>query len=156
MMLVHRKQRLMIVLFIVFGSAMAVGLTLFAINEGLNVFFTPTEIAEGAVPPGQNIRIGGMVKEGSVQREGLEGSRIEFVATDFNEEVRVAFDGVLPDLFREGQGVVADGYLDPSGVFQARQILAKHDENYMSAEVKAALEAAEKRQAADAAAGVKR
>ena len=145
MMLAHRKQRMMIVLFIVFGSALAVGLMLYAFNQGLNVFFTPTEIAEGVAPPGQNIRIGGMVKEGSVVRQGLEGSRIEFIATDFIEEVRVTFDGVLPDLFREGQGVVADGYIDENGVFQAERILAKHDENYMSAEVKAALEAAERR-----------
>ena len=150
MMLAHRKQRLMIVLFIVLGSTLAVGLMLYAFNQGLNVFFTPTEITEGVAPRGQNIRIGGMVKEGSVVRQGLEGSRIEFVATDLIEDVSVTFDGVLPDLFREGQGVVADGYLDEDGVFRAARILAKHDENYMSAEVKAALDAAERRQAAEA------
>ncbi|HWK54237.1 MAG TPA: cytochrome c maturation protein CcmE [Hyphomicrobiales bacterium] len=142
-----RRQKLMIVLFILLGSAVAVGLVLVAFNQGLNVFFTPSEIAEGRVPAHQNIRIGGMVKDGSLMRDGLEGTRIEFVTTDFNAEIPVAYDGVLPDLFREGQGVVAEGFIDENGVFQARQILAKHDENYMSAEVKNALEAAERKQA---------
>lgn len=146
-MLPHRKQRLSIVLFIIFGSAMAVGLMLYALNQGVNVFFTPTEVAEGAAPPGQHIRIGGMVKEGSVNREG-EGSLIEFVTTDYIADIPVSYTGVLPDLFREGQGVVAEGYLDENGKFQATRILAKHDENYMSAEVKEAMEAAERRKAA--------
>jgi len=143
-----RKQRLMIVAFIVLGSAVTVGLLLYAFDQGLNVFFTPTEIAEGKVPEGQHIRIGGMVKTGSLVREGLEGTRIEFVTTDFHAEIPVVYQGILPDLFREGQGVVAEGSIDAQGVFQARQILAKHDENYMSAEVKAALDMAESRNAA--------
>src|SRR5690606_10895738 len=132
-----RKQRVMIVLSILFGSAAAVGLLLYAFNEGLNVFYTPTEVAEGKVQPGQRFRIGGMVKEGSLQREGLDGTYVEFITTDFNVDIRVAYDGVLPDLFREGQGVTANGYIDANGVFQATEILAKHDENYTSAEVKA-------------------
>lgn len=135
-----RKTKLMIVAAIVLGSAATVGLLVVAFNEGLNVFMTPTEIAEGKAATGQNIRIGGMVEMGSLVRR--EGTRIEFITTDCNKEIPVSYTGVLPDLFREGQGVVADGYIDESGVFQARQILAKHDENYMSAEVKAALEAA--------------
>ncbi len=142
-----RKQKLMIVLFILLGSMVTVGLILVAFNEGLNVFFTPTEVAEGKVEAGQNFRIGGMVKMGSVVKEGLEGTDIEFIATDTNKDVSVRYTGVLPDLFREGQGVVADGYLDENGVFQATQILAKHDENYMSAEVKSALDAGERKQA---------
>ncbi len=137
-----RKQKLMIVLAILLGSAATVGLLLVAFDQGLNVFFTPTEIAEGKVGAQQNFRIGGMVKQGSLVKQGLEGTRIEFIATDTNEDIPVVYTGVLPDLFREGQGVVADGYLDESGVFHAQQILAKHDENYMSAEVKAALDAA--------------
>jgi len=141
-----RKQKLMIVLFILLGSAVTVGLLIQAFDQGLNVFFTPTEIAEGQVVADQNIRIGGMVKQGSLVRQGLEGTRIEFVATDYNADVPVVYTGVLPDLFREGQGVVAEGHIDANGVFQARQILAKHDENYMSAEVKAALDAAGKPQ----------
>jgi cytochrome c-type biogenesis protein CcmE len=142
-----RKQKLWIVLSIVLGAGVAVGLILVAFNQGLNVFFTPTEIAEGKVSPNQNIRIGGMVKTGSLVREGLEGTRIEFVTTDTNVDLPVVYDGVLPDLFREGQGVVAEGFVDENGVFQARQIMAKHDENYMSAEVKAAMDAAKQKQA---------
>ena len=141
-----RQQKVMIVASILVGSALAIGLLLYAFNEGLNVFFTPTELAEGKVRPDQNIRIGGMVKVGSLRKEGLEGTRIEFIATDTNEDIPVVYTGVLPDLFREGQGVVAEGRLDADGVFQASSILAKHDENYMSAEVKAALEAAKARQ----------
>jgi cytochrome c-type biogenesis protein CcmE len=138
-----RKQKMLIVGAILLGSAVTVGLMVVAFREGLNVFFTPTEIAEGKVPAQQDFRIGGMVKVGSLVREGLEGTRIEFVATDYCFDIPVAYTGVLPDLFREGQGVVADGYMDEQGVFQAQQVLAKHDENYMSAEVRAALDAAE-------------
>lgn len=142
-----RKQKLAIVLFILLGSAVTVGLLIQAFDQGLNVFFTPTEIAEGKAGTQQNIRIGGMVKQGSLVRQGLEGTRIEFIATDYNADVPVVYTGVLPDLFREGQGVVAEGRIGADGVFQASQILAKHDENYMSAEVKAALDAAGQKQA---------
>ena len=142
-MLAHRQQKLAIVLFIVFGTALAVGLVLYALNEGINVFYTPTEISAGEVPQNQNFRIGGMVKMGSVVKDGLDGAEVNFLATDFCNDVLVSFSGPLPDLFREGQGVVADGYIDDRGIFQATQILAKHDENYMSAEVKASLDAAE-------------
>ncbi len=135
-----RKQKMMIVFAILFGSAAAVGLVIVAFNEGLNVFMTPTEIAEGKAANVANIRIGGMVKEGSYVKR--EGGRVEFVTTDYNKDIPVSYTGLLPDLFREGQGVVAEGYVDEHGVFQARTILAKHDENYMSAEVKAALDAA--------------
>lgn len=140
-MLTHRKQRLTIVLFIVLGTALAVGLVLFAFEQGLNVFYTPTEIREGKAPSGQNIRIGGMVKKGSLDKEESNGTTISFLATDCMVDVPVTYTGVLPDLFREGQGVVADGRLDSEGVFRASQILAKHDENYMPAESQAALEA---------------
>ena len=142
-MLAHRQQKLAIVLFIIFGSALAISLVLYALKEGINVFYTPTEISEGSVPDGQSFRIGGMVKMGSVIKQGLDGAEVNFLTTDFCNDVLVSFSGPLPDLFREGQGVVADGALDDQGVFQATQILAKHDENYMSAEVKASLDAAE-------------
>lgn len=142
-MLAHRQQKLAIVLFIIFGSALAIGLVLYALKEGINVFYTPTEISAGDVPNGQSFRIGGMVKAGSVIKQGLEGAQVNFITTDFCNDVLVSYSGPLPDLFREGQGVVADGALDERGVFQATQILAKHDENYMSAEVKASLDAAE-------------
>ena len=146
-MLAHRQQKLTIVLFIIFGAALAVGLVLVALNEGINVFYTPTEISAGEVPEGQNFRIGGMVKMGSVIKDGLDGAEVNFMATDFCNDVLVSYSGPLPDLFREGQGVVADGSLDNRGIFQATQILAKHDENYMSAEVKASLDAAEQQEA---------
>lgn len=140
-MAAQRKQRMMIVSFIVVGSAIAVSLVLFGLNQGINVFYTPTEVSQGVVPNGQNFRIGGMVKTGSLRSGELDGTRIEFMATDCLVDIPVAYTGVLPDLFREGQGVVADGYLDSEGVFQANQILAKHDENYMPAESVAAMEA---------------
>jgi cytochrome c-type biogenesis protein CcmE len=143
-----RKQKLLIVGSILLGSAVAVGLLLYAFSEGINVFYTPTEIAEGKVKGDQHIRIGAMVKKGSLVKDSLAGTRIEFVATDTNSDIPVAYTGVLPDLFREGQGVVAEGRMDANGVFQADTILAKHDENYMSAEVKAALDAAEQKKAA--------
>ena len=142
-MLAHRQQKLAIVLFIIFGSALAIGLVLFALKEGINVFYTPTEISAGEVGQGQSFRVGGMVKMGSLVKEGLEGTEVNFLATDFCNDVLVSYTGPLPDLFREGQGVVADGSLDNAGTFKATQILAKHDENYMSAEVKASLDAAE-------------
>lgn len=142
-MLAHRQQKLAIVLFIVVGTALAVGLLLVALNEGINVFYTPTEVSAGDVSQGQNFRVGGMVKTGSLVKDGLDGTEVNFLATDFCNDILVSFSGPLPDLFREGQGVVADGALDEDGVFRATQILAKHDENYMSAEVKASLDAAE-------------
>ena len=142
-MLAHRQQKLAIVIFIVLGSAMAVGLVLVALEEGINVFYTPTEISAGKVDEGQNFRVGGMVKTESLIKDGLEGTEVNFLATDFCNDVLVSFTGPLPDMFREGQGFVADGSLDNRGTFQATQILAKHDENYMSAEVKASLDAAQ-------------
>ena len=99
-MLAARKQKLMIVLAILLGSAATVGLMIVAFNEGLNVFMTPTEIAEGKAGSRQNIRIGGMVKEGSLVEEGLEGTRVEFITTDYNVDIPTVYDGVLPDLFR--------------------------------------------------------
>jgi len=142
-----RKQKLLIVGSILAGSIVAVGLLLVAFDKGLNAFITPTEIAEGKVNGSHNFRIGGMVKKGSVVRKGT-GTQIEFIATDFNEDIPVVYTGVLPDLFREGQGVTADGHMDANGVFQADTILAKHDENYMSKEVKAAMDAADRKKAA--------
>jgi cytochrome c-type biogenesis protein CcmE len=139
----HRKQRLIIVLFIVFGSAVAVTLASFALRENINLFYSPADIAAGKAPVGKNIRAGGMVKEGSIQRDS--GSlRVDFVVTDFQSVVPVVYTGILPDLFDEGQGVVASGQMDSYGVFQATEVLAKHDENYMPPEVQAAVDAAAK------------
>lgn len=140
----QRKQRLMIVLFIVFGSSIAVALISFALRENINLFYPPAEIAAGNAPAGKPIRAGGMVLEGSIQRDS-NSLRVEFVVTDYEAEVPVVYTGILPDLFAEGQGVVASGMLDDQGVFQATEVLAKHDENYMPPEVQSALDAAAKK-----------
>jgi cytochrome c-type biogenesis protein CcmE len=105
------------------------------------LFYTPTQVAGGEVNIGQQIRIGGMVKEGSYESAN-DTMRVMFSATDYVNEVPIQFDGILPDLFREGQGIVVEGAIDSNGLFVASRVLAKHDENYMSNEVKAAMEAA--------------
>lgn len=136
-----RKQRLMIVLFIVFGAAVAVGLTMYALNQNINLFYSPTDIAEGKAPESTRIRAGGMVVEGSVKRD-TQSLKVEFGMTDYAHSVTVVFNGILPDLFREGQGIVAQGEMNSEGVFEAVEVLAKHDENYMPPEVADALEKA--------------
>ena len=138
-----RKQRLIIVLFIVFGSALAVSLASFALRENINLFYSPADIAAGKAPLQQQIRAGGMVQEGSIQRDP-NSLRVEFVVTDYDATVTMVYTGILPDLFDEGQGVVATGQLDAQGVFQASEVLAKHDENYMPPEVQEAVETAAK------------
>lgn len=138
-----RKQRLVLVLFLVFGVAIAVGLALYALNQNINLFYSPTQIAEGEAPVGTRIRAGGMVVEGSVIRD-TESLKVRFDMTDYAKNVTVEYTGILPDLFREGQGIVAQGQLDSQGIFQAVEVLAKHDENYMPPEVAEALEAAGK------------
>ncbi|WP_339338540.1 cytochrome c maturation protein CcmE [uncultured Oceanicoccus sp.] len=136
-----RKQRLIVVLFIIFGAAMAVALASFALRENINLFYSPADIAAGKAPVGASIRAGGMVLEGSVKRD-TKSLRVDFIVTDYQAQLPVVYTGILPDLFDEGQGVVASGALDDSGVFQAVEVLAKHDENYMPPEVQSALDAA--------------
>lgn len=138
-----RKQRLIIVLFIVFGVGAAVGLTMFALSQNINLFYSPTQIAKGEAPQGTRIRAGGMVVEGSVKRDP-NSLHVEFGLTDYESSVTVHYNGILPDLFREGQGIVAQGELDANNVLQAAEVLAKHDENYMPPEVAEALEKAGK------------
>lgn len=138
-----RKQRLIVVLFIVFGAAIAVALASFALRENINLFYSPADIAAGKAPVGASIRAGGMVLEGSVKRD-TKSLRVDFIVTDYQAQLLVVYTGILPDLFGEGQGVVASGALDERGVFQAVEVLAKHDENYMPPEVQSALEAAAK------------
>lgn len=138
----HRKKKLGIILFIAAGLSVAAGVTLFALSQNINMFFTPTQVAEGEVQTDTYFRIGGMVKEGSVVRSE-DSLEVQFITTDFVSDVPIEYEGILPDLFREGQGIVAEGKVDIAGVFQASKVLAKHDENYMSAEVKAAMDAAE-------------
>ena len=137
----HRRKKLGIILFIAAGMSVAVGFIIFALGQNINMFYTPTQVAAGEVPVGQQFRIGGMVKQGSIEND--QGSmRIKFVTTDYVSDVPIFYEGILPDLFREGQGLVAEGQIDTAGVFQASRVLAKHDENYMSVEVKAAMDAA--------------
>lgn len=137
----HRRKRLGIIIFIATGLSLAVGLTVYALRQNINMFYTPTQVAEGEVASGIDFRIGGMVKEGSIV-EAQDSLKVDFVTTDYVSEVLIKYDGILPDLFREGQGIVAEGQIDANGVFMASKVLAKHDENYMSQEVKAALDAA--------------
>lgn len=117
----------------------AVGLVLFALQDSIVFFHTPSDIAEKPVAPGQRFRLGGLVAAGSVKRG--EGAKIDFVVTDTLKDIPVTYEGMLPDLFREGQGVVAEGKLTPEGRFVADTVLAKHDETYMPPEVAKALEA---------------
>jgi cytochrome c-type biogenesis protein CcmE len=125
----------------VVGVAAAVTLALLAIGENMLYFFSPTQIENGEAPLGRTLRVGGLVVPGSVVRE--PGSlTIQFELTDNRELLTVRFSGILPDLFREGQGIVATGSLKPDGLFVAAEVLAKHDEQYMPPEVAEALELA--------------
>jgi cytochrome c-type biogenesis protein CcmE len=129
-----RRRRLILVLGIVAGVSLAGALALNAFRRNVTFFFDPTQVAQGEVGAGQAFRLGGMVTQGSLAR--APGSlEVRFVVTDFSHEVAVRYTGVLPDLFREGAGVVAHGRLDRSGTFIADEVLAKHDEKYMPPEV---------------------
>ncbi|MEO1265674.1 MAG: cytochrome c maturation protein CcmE [Pseudomonadota bacterium] len=133
-----RKQRRgFLIIAAVITLTIASGLVLLAMRDTIVFFYAPSDIEEKGVAPGQRIRIGGLVAEGSVVRG--EGAKIRFGVTDTLKTVPVSYEGILPDLFREGQGVVAEGRLDASGAFTADTVLARHDENYMPPEVAAAL-----------------
>ncbi|MDI2303532.1 cytochrome c maturation protein CcmE [Pseudomonas aeruginosa] len=133
-----RKKRLIIVLAIVAGVGAAVGLALSALQQNINLFYTPTQIANGEAPTDTRIRAGGLVEKGSLQRSE-DSLNVRFVVTDGAKEVTIAYHGILPDLFREGQGIVVLGKLGGDGVLVADEVLAKHDENYMPPEVTKAL-----------------
>jgi len=133
-----RKRRLQFISLLVIGISGAAALILFALRQNINVFYTPTQILEHEAPTNHRFRLGGLVKKGSFKREG--GLAVSFVLTDLKNEMTVHYEGILPDLFREGQGIVSEGTLDSSGNFQAQEVLAKHDENYMPPQVKDALE----------------
>jgi len=128
-----RQKRLTIILGLVFGTALIVGLVMFSLSENINLFYSTSQIAEGEAPVGARIRAGGMVVENSVQRSN-DSLKVSFELTDCEKQVTVEFTGILPDLFREGQGIIAQGVMDNKGVFQADEVLAKHDENYMPPE----------------------
>ena len=129
-----RRKRLLAVTAIVTGVAAATTLAMLAFEDNLLYFYNPTQVHAGEAPMDRMFRIGGMVTEGSVQR--TEGTlKIRFVVTDYKESIPVNYEGLLPDLFREGQGVIAHGRLTDTGEFAANEVLAKHDENYMPPEV---------------------
>ncbi len=134
-----RKKRLFIVLAILAGVGIAVTLALSALQQNINLFYTPTQIAAGEAPEGTRIRAGGLVEEGSVKRDA-DALNVAFRVTDGKESVTIQYQGILPDLFREGQGIVALGRVNADGVLVADEVLAKHDENYMPPEVAQALE----------------
>ncbi len=136
-----RRQRFILVGLLVLGVSVALGLTLLALRENINLFFSPTQVKAGEAPQQASFRLGGMVVEGSVRRPDADLS-VEFVLTDTVEQVTVTYKGILPDLFREGQGIVTQGMLNNNGIFEAKQVLAKHDENYMPPEVADALKKA--------------
>ena len=141
-----RNKRLIAILGGLAALGAATALVLTAFEENLVFFFTPSQVAAKEAPQGRLFRIGGMVEKGSIKREGVE---VRFVVTDTAKTIPVVYRGALPDLFREGKGVVAQGTLGADGVFHAREVLAKHDENYMPPEAaealkKAAVEKAQK------------
>lgn len=136
-----RHKRAAIVVGVLAAVGVAVGLVLNAFNSNLVFFYTPTQVAAKEAPEGRTFRVGGLVEAGSVVRDGV---LVKFVVTDTAKQVPVKYEGVLPDLFKEGKGVVAQGQLGADGTFVAREVLAKHDENYMPPEAADALQKAEK------------
>ena len=137
----QRKKRLLLIVFLVAGVGTAVGLMTYSLSQNINLFMTPTQFSNGEVPVGKTVRAGGLVVAGSVVRSD-QGLGATFKVTDGSAEVTIRYDGILPDLFREGQGIVALGQLGADGVFAASEVLAKHDENYMPPEVQEALDKA--------------
>jgi cytochrome c-type biogenesis protein CcmE len=133
----RRQRRLTLIGCALAVVALSVGLMLIALRDSIVFFNSPTDLVEKQIPPGQRMRIGGLVKEGSVLRG--DDLAVRFQLTDGTSTVAVAYQGLLPDLFREGQGIVAEGALDAKGEFRADSVLAKHDENYMPKEVADAL-----------------
>ena len=123
----HRKKRLINILLISFLSGSGVLMVLYALNTNLDYFYTPSEIISEKLPSNKRVKVGGMVREGSVTRNGED---ISFVITDYEESISVQYKGIVPDLFKEGSGVVALGYIENNSL-KAEKVLAKHDENYM-------------------------
>jgi cytochrome c-type biogenesis protein CcmE len=140
-----RHKKLLVIVLALAGIGIAAALILNAFKSNLVFFFSPTEVFEGKAPSDRAFRIGGLVEEGSLKREAT-GLTMRFVVTDTAKSLPVTYTGILPDLFKEGKGVVAEGKLGADGVFAATQVLAKHDENYMPPEAAHALEQAAKAQ----------
>tara|TARA_X000000368_G_C23056006_1_gene723895 strand:- start:3534 stop:3959 length:426 start_codon:yes stop_codon:yes gene_type:complete len=137
-----RKQRIYALIAIIVGSILAVYLVVSALSKNLNLFYSPTDLLNNDLSPDTLIRAGGMVREGSIKRSDISLS-IEFVVTDFKNDLKIKYSGILPDLFSEEAGVVVQGYLEKEGTFRAIEVLAKHDENYMPPEVAKLMEQTE-------------
>ena len=129
-----RKQRLYVVLSILFGTAMAAFLVFKGLSENINLFYSPSDLKKEKISVDNQIRVGGMVKKDSINKES-NSLRISFVITDFEEDLLITYEGILPDLFSEEAGIVAKGKMNEQGIFIAKEVLAKHDENYMPPEV---------------------
>jgi cytochrome c-type biogenesis protein CcmE len=140
-----RHKKLLVIGLGLAGLGLIAALVLNAFRSNLVFFFTPTQVAQGEAPTGRAFRIGGLVEAGSVQRQP-DGINVRFVVTDTAKSIPVVYQGILPDLFKEGKGVVAEGKLGSDGLFTASQVLAKHDENYMPPEAAHAVEQAQKAQ----------
>ncbi len=143
-----RQKRFMFIAVGLAAISVAVGLVLYSLKGNVNLYFTPSDIFDNKAPVGKSFRIGGLVEEGSIKRE-KDGLSVSFAITDTHKTIPVIYTGILPDLFKEGKGVVAQGRMEEGGIMRAEEVLAKHDENYMPPE---AMDAMNKAQAAKAAA----
>ena len=139
-----RKKRLITISAILVIIGAAVGLMLYALQQNINLFYSPNQIAEGEAPDNVMLRVGGMVVENSVKRDS-QTLAVQFEVTDFAHKVTIQYKGILPDLFREGQGIVAQGKLNQDNVLIAQEVLAKHDEKYMPPEIAEALDKAKQK-----------
>lgn len=149
----QRKKRLILIVLVVLGVGIAVGLALSALQQNINLFYTPSQIAGGEAPTDARIRAGGLVVEGSVKRSP-DSLETQFAVSDGDKQIIIAYDGILPDLFREGQGIVALGRLNENRMLIADEVLAKHDEEYMPPEVAQAMDKVNQmKRDADAASG---
>jgi cytochrome c-type biogenesis protein CcmE len=137
-MIAVRRRKLLFILFILAVLALASALVLYALRQNISLFYTPTQVALGEAPLKRPIRVGGMVEKGSIAHSD-KGLTVQFKVTDYSKTISITYTGILPDLFREEQGIVAEGELNDNQTFQASRVLAKHDANYMPPEVKAAL-----------------
>ena len=133
-MLTKRKRRIYLISSLVLGVSAAVGLSLYALGQSIDLYYTPAQVFTHAIPVGREFRLGGMVVRGSVHRVS-DTLKVDFVVTDYHRHIKVSYDGILPTLFREGQGMVASGHLNAQGFFVADQVLAKHDAKYHPPEI---------------------
>lgn len=137
-MIAHRKRKIYVIVFILSALSLATALILYALRQNISLFYTPTQVYSGFAPHNRWIRVGGMVEKNSIKR-AEKGLQVIFNITDYQKSIAVFYQGILPDLFREEQGVVVEGRIDATGQFSAKQVLAKHDANYMPPEAREAL-----------------